>query len=192
MPGDRAAAAWAMPLTRSAVPWATPDTRAAAPGRAAEALAEAGGAAVRSDSFAEARRAARLPRHASDGLALGVGGGDEQAAEQADVLEEVDLLRLALASSVSSQNRWPASVVGISEAARAVEARRGNLPSASIEPGDDLHPGVDLHEHLVVGPLLDRRHLDGLVHRRGHGVEHGLRRLHVALGRPQGVDAAAG
>ena len=48
---------------------------------------------------------------------------------------------ICLASgSVSSQKRCPASVVGISDAASADEASRGNLPRASIVPATTLTP----------------------------------------------------
>ena len=69
-------------------------------------------------------------------------------------------------SSSSSQNRCPASVVGTSDAASAVEASRGNLFERQHRAGDDLHRGVDLDQHLVVGPVVDGRHLDHLVDRR--------------------------
>src|SRR3712207_7560678 len=57
-------------------------------------------------------------------------------------------------SSVSSQNGWPASVVGTREAARAVAARRGNLLRARSE---EHTSELQSRQYLVCRLLLEKK-----------------------------------
>ena len=121
----------------------------------------------RQPGLARAAVAARRPGLAADvlgrpagppgdaRLALGVDRGDEQPAEHRDVLEEVQRCWAAGVGSDSSQNRWPATVVGTSEAASTVEASRGARPVASASAGAELDRGVDPHQRHRV--RRDRR-----------------------------------
>ena len=138
-------------------------------------------------------------------LALGVRCRDEQTAQQAHVLEEVDLLHLLglgvglLPEAVPGQRRRDQ---GRGERRRG---QPGELAQGQHRAGDDLDPAVDLDEGLVVQPVgggprnVDGRGIGRLVDRRGRsvgrllehgrdGVEDGLRRLDVALRGLQGGD----
>ena len=120
--------------------------------------------------------------------AFGVRGGDHQTTEQAEVLEEVDLLLsppllvLLLPEAVAGQRGRH------QRGGQRGRGQPGGLVQRQQRPGHDLHRGIDLDQHLVVGTVVDGRHLDHLVdHRRG-GVEHRPSRLDATLRCAQRTD----
>ena len=87
-----------------------------------------------SPTLSAACSAARWARHDSDGRPS-VSTAASSRPPSIDTFLKNWMRCVARArSSVSSQNRWPASVVGTSDAASASDASRGSLPRASSEP----------------------------------------------------------
>ena len=89
---------------------------------------------------AAASLAALRPRQASDGLPSVSAAAMSRPPSRPTFLKKWICCICLASGSVSSQKRCPASVVGIRDAASAVEASRGNLPRASIVPATTLTP----------------------------------------------------
>ena len=100
---------------------------------------------------ADASRAARLPRQPSEGLPWVSEAAISRPPRRPTFFKKWICCWALASGSVSSQKRWPASVVGISDAASAVDARRGNLPTASSEPATIFTPASILTSITSLG-----------------------------------------
>ena len=156
---------------------------------------------------AAASLAALRPRQASDGLPSVSAAAMSRPPSRPTFLKNWICCICLASGSVSSQKRCPASVVGTREAASAVEASRGNLPSASIVPATTFTPPSILtrvsssSQSVVVRgrstgaasaalSIGGGRSVGRLLEDGRDGVEDGLRRLDVALRGLQGGDSA--
>jgi hypothetical protein len=127
-----------------------------------------------------------LPRPPPDrGPALRVGRGDEQAAQQSEVLQEVDLLLRTDLGVVLLPEPVPRERGGDERRGERRGGEPGELAERQHRARDDLHTCVDLDEHLVVGALveIERSDLDGLVHRGADRLEYRLRGPRMGLRR---------
>ncbi|WP_264198571.1 hypothetical protein [Pseudonocardia sp. ICBG601] len=123
-------------------------------------------------------------------LAVRVGGRDEQPAEEADVLQEVDLL----VGTLLLVGLLPEAVPG----QRGRDERggqRGGRQAGELAQGEqgarhDLHTGVDLDQGFSFRAPLQRGVLHDLVDGRGGLVEDGLDGGRQRVGIPQLVDSA--
>ncbi len=118
-----------------------------------------------------------------------VGRRDEQAAEQADVLEEVDLLLGPDLRVVLLPEAVPGKRGGHERRRERGGGKAGELAERQHRPGDDLDTGIDLDQRLVVRTPVQRSDLRRLVHRGLDRLEHRLRDPRVGLGRAQCLDA---
>ena len=130
----RAPTSWAASPTRE-------DTSAAAPASRSETSAAASPSV---DDWPESDAAALRARQPIDGLPWVSDAAMSRPPSRPTFLRKWICCCDRTSGSSSSQKRCPASVVGTSDAASAVDASRGNLPNASIVPATILTPASTL------------------------------------------------